>query len=42
MGTYLNSLLRAFAASFALASFADARSQTSSTSAQSSDDVAVR
>lgn len=40
--TYLNSRLRAFTASFALFSLADARWQTSNTSAQSSDAVAVR
>ena len=42
METHLNSLRRAFAASLAFASVAEARSQTSSTTAQSSDEVAVR
>jgi hypothetical protein len=42
MGTHLNSLRRAFAASLAFVSVAEARSQTSSTTAQSSDEVAVR
>ena len=40
--TYLNSRLSARTASLARESLADARSQTSSTRAQSSDDVAVR
>jgi hypothetical protein len=42
VGTYLNSLRRAFEASLAFASVADARSQTSRTAAQSSDEVAVK
>ena len=39
---YLNSRLSARTASFAAASFAEARSQTSNTRAQSSEAVAVR
>ncbi len=42
MVTHLNSLRRAFAASLAFASVAEARSQTSRTTAQSSDEVAVK
>ena len=41
-GTHLNSLRRALAASLAFPSVADARSQTSRTTAQSSDEVAVK
>jgi len=40
--THLNSLLRALAASFAFALVADARSQTSMTTAQSSHAIAVK
>ena len=42
MGTHLNSLRSALDASLALASLAEARSQTSRTTDQSSDEVAVK